>query len=116
VRHLTYSSPNIYVHAEVLAGIQRCRRWGLSENLRLVEETFLPGKNVLRVARMHGVAPNQLDTSKNWLVWARRRREWSDGCLWCVKVDLSASLLRFSGLELLPAPRFRAMQAHLAPR
>ena len=26
----------------------------------MVEETFLPGNSVSRVARMHGVAPNQL--------------------------------------------------------
>ncbi|SCY98000.1 Transposase [Novosphingobium aromaticivorans] len=57
---MTDSNPRNYVHAEVLGGVQRRRRWTPEEKLRMVEETFLPGNSVSRVARMHGVAPNQL--------------------------------------------------------
>ncbi|SKB67695.1 Transposase [Sphingopyxis flava] len=57
---MTDSNPRSYVHAEVLGGVQRRRRWTPEEKLRMVEETFLPGNSVSRVARMHGVAPNQL--------------------------------------------------------
>ena len=57
---MTDSKPRNYVHAEVLGGGQRRRRWTPEEKLRMVEETFLPGNSVSRVARMHGVAPNQL--------------------------------------------------------
>ncbi len=52
---MTDSSPRNYVHAEVLGGGQRPRRWTPEEKLRMVEETFLPGNSVSRVARMHGV-------------------------------------------------------------
>ena len=57
---MTDSNPRSYVHAEVLGGVQRRRRWTPEEKLRMVEETFLPGNSVSRVARMHRVAPNQL--------------------------------------------------------
>ena len=57
---MTDSSPRNYVHAEVLGGVQRRRRWAPEEKLRIVEETYLPGMSVSHVARLHGVAPNQL--------------------------------------------------------
>jgi len=59
---MTDSNPRNYVHAAVLGGVQRRRRWPPEEKLRMAEETFLPSNSVSRVARMHGVAPNQLDT------------------------------------------------------
>ena len=55
---MTDSKPRNYVHAEVLGGVQRRRRWTPEEKLRMAEETFLPGNSVSRVARMHGAAPN----------------------------------------------------------
>ena len=39
---MTDSNPRSYVHAEVLGGVQRRRRWTPEEKLRMVEETFLP--------------------------------------------------------------------------
>jgi transposase len=51
---MTDSNPRNYVHAEVLGGVQRRRRWTPEEKLRMVEETFLPGNSVSLVARMHG--------------------------------------------------------------
>ena len=57
---MTDRNPGSYVHTEILVGVQRRRRWAPEAKLRMVEETFLPGNSVSRVARMHGVAPNQL--------------------------------------------------------
>src|SRR5213083_1696608 len=45
---------------EIIASVQRRRRWTASEKVRIVEETFEPGMTVSLVARRHGVAPNQL--------------------------------------------------------
>jgi transposase len=54
---MTDSNPRRYVHAEVLGGVQRRRRWTATaeEKLRMVEETFLPGNSLSLVARMDGL-------------------------------------------------------------
>ena len=88
---MTDSNPRSYVHAEVLGGVQRRRRWTPEEKLRMVEETFLPGNNVSRVARMHGVAPNQL------FGW---RRQAASGALTATR----------AGGEVVPASEYRALE------
>ena len=91
VRHMTDSNPRNYVHAELLGGVQRRRRWTPEEKLRMVEETFLPGNSVSLVARMHGVAPNQL------FGW---RRQAASGAL---------TATRAVG-EVVPASEYRALE------
>ncbi|MFZ5667803.1 MAG: IS3 family transposase [Pseudomonadota bacterium] len=88
---MTDSNPRNYVHAEVLGGVQRRRRWTPEEKLRMVEETFLPGNSVSRVARMHGVAPNQL------FGW---RRQAASGALTATR----------AGGEVVPASEYRALE------
>ena len=88
---MTDSNPRSYVHAEVLGGVQRRRRWTPEEKLRMVEETFLPGNSVSRVARMHGVAPNQLFS------W---RRQAASGALTATR----------AGGEVVPASEYRALE------
>ena len=45
---------------EVVTGVERRRRWSLSEKLKAVEETRLPGMSVSYVARKYGIAPSLL--------------------------------------------------------
>ncbi len=45
--------------AEPLSESKR-RRYSIAEKRRIVEETFLPGASVARVARAHGVNANQV--------------------------------------------------------
>jgi len=47
---------------EVIASVQRRRRWNEAEKIRMVEETNQPGATVSLVARRHGVGPSQLFT------------------------------------------------------
>lgn len=54
---------------EVLAGIERRRRWHWDEKIRLVEETLAPGMTVAEVARRHGVAQSLL------FYWRRQARD-----------------------------------------
>ena len=79
------------MHAEVLGGVQRRRHWTPEEKLRMVEETFLPGNSVSLVARMHGVAPNQL------FGW---RRQAASGALTATR----------AGGEVVPASEYRALE------
>jgi transposase len=48
------------LHAEVLTGKERRRRWTDEEKLRIVSETMQPGVSVSSVARRHGLHPNQV--------------------------------------------------------
>lgn len=57
----------------------------------MVEETFLPGNSVSRVARRHGVAPNQL------FGW---RRQAASGPLTATR----------AGGEVVPASEYRALE------
>jgi transposase len=57
----------------------------------MVEETFLPGNSVSLVARMHGVAPNQL------FGW---RRQAASGALTATR----------AGGEVVPASEYRALE------
>ncbi len=47
---------------EVTKSVQRRRRRSTEEKVRIVEETYLPGNSVSRVARRHGNAGDQLFT------------------------------------------------------
>ena len=44
------------VRSEVLAGMERRRRWSFEDKARIVEESFAPGVTVAAVARRNGVA------------------------------------------------------------
>ena len=54
---------------EVLAGPERRRRYSASEKVALVAETLRPGACAARIARRHGLHPQQLYT---WRRQARR--------------------------------------------
>ena len=54
---------------EVLTGPERRRRYSASEKAALVAETLLPGACAARIARRHGLHPQQLYT---WRRQARR--------------------------------------------
>ena len=54
---------------EVLAGVERRRRWHWDEKIRLVEETLIPGVTVAEVGRRHGVALSLL------FYWRRLARD-----------------------------------------
>lgn len=45
---------------EVITGMQRRRRFSVSEKVRAVEEANLPGMNVSLVARRYGISPSML--------------------------------------------------------
>lgn len=51
-----------YNNGEILSGVQRRRRWTPEENVRIVEETYLPGMSVSLAARRHGSGAGQLFT------------------------------------------------------
>jgi transposase len=57
---------------EVITSVQRRRRWLAEEKVAIVQETYAPGMSVSRVARRHGIAPNQL---------FRGRRLYAEGAL-----------------------------------
>ena len=76
---------------EVIASVQRRRRWSAEEKARIVQETYAPGMSVSVIARQHGVAPNQLFT------W---RRLYAEGALSAVG----------AGEEVVPASDYRALQ------
>ena len=43
---------------EVIAGVERRRRWSDEEKVRIVTESFRPGLGVSVVARQYGVSPS----------------------------------------------------------
>ena len=88
---MTAINPWSYVHAEVLGGVQRRRRWTPEEKLSMVEENCWTGNSVSLVARVHGVAPNQL------FGW---RRQAASGALTATR----------AGGEVVPASEYRALE------
>jgi transposase len=44
----------------VVTGVQRRRRWSLTEKLRAVEEASLPGMTISYIARKYGIHPSLL--------------------------------------------------------
>ncbi len=58
---------------EVITSVERRRRWGREEKLRIVAETARPSATVSQVARAHGIAPGQLFTWRRQLLAAAIR-------------------------------------------
>ena len=54
---------------EIITGVERRRRWGLEEKLRIVAETELPGSGIAEVARRYEVSRGLL---WNWRSQVRR--------------------------------------------
>jgi len=57
------------MHAEVLAGPERRRRWSASEKTRIVAESRVRGAQVAEVARRHGISRGLL------YIWRRVTRQ-----------------------------------------
>jgi transposase len=55
---------------EIITSVERRRRWGREEKLRIVAETATPDRTVSQVARAHGIAPGQLFTWRRQLLAA----------------------------------------------
>lgn len=72
---ITYELPKGQERIEVIASVQRRRRWAPAEKKRIVEETYEPGHSVSYVARRHGISPAQLF---NW------KRQMEQGALTAV--------------------------------
>jgi transposase len=53
---------------EVITSVERRRRWGREEKLRIVAESAQPERTVSQVARAHGIAPGQLFTWRRQLL------------------------------------------------
>ena len=49
-----------YRRVEIITGTARRRRWSTQDELRMNEETLLPGESISVMARRRGVAPNLL--------------------------------------------------------
>jgi transposase len=54
---------------EIITGVERRRRWGLEEKLRIVAEVERPGASFIEVARKHEVSRSLL---WNWRRQVRR--------------------------------------------
>lgn len=79
---------------EVITSVQRRRRWGAAEKMRMVEESLEPGASVSLVARRHGVNPNPLFT------WRRLAAQ-------------GAFTAAAAGEEVVPASDYRALQQQI---
>jgi transposase len=55
--------------ADVIAGLERRRRWSWQEKLKIVAESCADGAIVSRVAKRHGLRPQQL------FAWRRQARD-----------------------------------------
>jgi len=55
---------------EVITSVERRRRWGREEKLRIVAESAQPDRTVSQVARAHGIAAGQLFTWRRQLLAA----------------------------------------------
>jgi transposase len=69
------SKPDRTRRGEVLVGLERRRRWSMTEKLSIVAESFEPGAIVSHVAHRHGIRPQQL------FDWRRQVRERVPGSL-----------------------------------
>jgi transposase len=56
------------VRGEVLAGLERRRRWSVEEKLRILAQSVAPGSSASLTCRMHGISSGQLYT------WRRQFR------------------------------------------
>ena len=59
---------------EVITSVERRRRWGREEKLRIVAESTQPERTVSQVARAHGIAPGHLFTWRRQLLAAAIER------------------------------------------
>ena len=59
---------------EVITSVERRRRWGREEKLRIVAESAQSDRTVSQVARAHGIAPGQLFTWRRQLLAAAIER------------------------------------------
>lgn len=59
---------------EVITSVERRRRWGREEKLRIVAESAQSNRTVSQVARAHGIAPGQLFTWRRQLLAAAIER------------------------------------------
>jgi len=55
---------------EVMAPVERRRRWTMEDKQRLVAESAKPGRTVSEVARAHGIVPSQLFTWRRQMLAA----------------------------------------------
>jgi transposase len=64
---------------EVIASVQRRRRWSAEEKARIVQETYVPGMSVSLVARQHTAG----ETRALWhtvSAWCRVILRWGPSC------------------------------------
>jgi transposase len=87
---MTDGAARRYNDGEALSGVQRRRRKTLEEQVRIVEETYLPGMGVSLVVRQHGISGSLVFT------W---RRLMSQGALTAAA----------AGEEVVPASEYRAL-------
>ncbi|NKE43902.1 transposase [Roseomonas frigidaquae] len=68
---MTDSPPKV----EVMASVQRRRRWSAAEKMRMVEATYAPAASVCSVARQHGVkaAPSDIALAMSLLLYTVQR-------------------------------------------
>src|SRR6478735_6525483 len=92
---MTEHTTRRYNDGEVLSGVQRRRRWTPEEKVRIVEETYLPGMSVTKLARRHGIGDGQLFT------WRRLMAQ-------------GAPTAAGAGEEVVPACEYRALQAQVS--
>lgn len=85
---------------EIITGVERRRRWGLEEKLRIVAEVEQPGASFIEVARKHEVSRSLL---WNW------RRQVRRGTL------RPAPMPAFLPVQVLGNPERREMSEAAAP-
>src|SRR6201989_3334378 len=56
------------MRVELLAGLERWRRWSTEDKARIIEEPLAPGAKVSEVARRHGISASLVFT------WRRQSR------------------------------------------
>ena len=88
------SEPKTIQRIEVLTGPERRRQWSTEEKERIVAESYSGADSVSRIARRHGLLPQQLFT------WRRETR-------------LSATAPAFAAVALAPVAQAKARQPAL---
>lgn len=66
---------------EVITSVERRRRWGREDKLRIVAELAQPDRTVSQVARAHGIAAGQLFTWRRQLLAAAIDRHEAESVL-----------------------------------
>lgn len=60
VESVLRSTPEVY--GEVMPGVERRRRWGTEEKLRVLAQSLAPGSSPSLTCKMHGISSGQLYT------------------------------------------------------